>query len=182
LTRLLLALDTRRARATGKAERSEARSCALAPSFGHSAVVALDECESTSPWAGMVRPHRSERTPEQASIGVRSVSASAGTHGQTLDFLRCTGPAEARPTGFEPATFGFVDRRSIRLSYGRVCAVALKTSARAKRNRRGAASSGEGGIRTHVGGVNPPNRLAGGCLQPLGHLSGSELEPRLRPF
>ena len=31
--------------------------------------------------------------------------------------------------------------------------------------------SGEGGIRTHVGSVNPPNRLAGGCLQPLGHLS-----------
>src|SRR4051794_34902975 len=54
----------------------------------------------------------------------------------------------ARPTGFEPVTFGSVDRRSIQLSYGRLRA--SEDSGRAVTVAvRGA--SGEGGIRTRDG-------------------------------
>ena len=67
----------------------------------------------------------------------------------------------ARPRGFEPVTFGSVDRRSIQLSYGRMGVV----QCRAER----------AGFEPAMG-VEPHTRLAGECLQPLGHLSWKLLE------
>src|SRR5918994_4680218 len=62
----------------------------------------------------------------------------------TQEHLFTTSDFGTRPRGFEPLTFGSVDRRSIQLSYGRNGRLSSL-----------AAASGEGGIRTRDGDCLP---------------------------
>ena len=61
-----------------------------------------------------------------------------------------TETAVVRPTGFEPVAFGFVDRRSIQLSYERTRRISIPYGAEA-RNR--------GGMLAEKPGFEPGNEL-----------------------
>ena len=63
-----------------------------------------------------------------------------------------------RPAGLEPATFWFVAKHSIRLSYERIYTIVISSPAQK--------CGGEQGIRTLDTGFSPYTRLAGERLRP----------------
>jgi hypothetical protein len=135
----------------------------------------------TSRGALLAYPARAGRAPVRGRVrGSREVPV----HSRLGPGARAPWPATRLPAwisargaegeGFEPSIRlttdnGFRDRRIRPLCH---------PSAGGRRTAAGAALSGEGGIRTLDGAIQPHNALAGRRLQPLGHFSEVRTEYR----
>lgn len=61
-----------------------------------------------------------ERCSNEKTIGAQTTPVQEFVNEGDSSRIVLWGDKKVRPAGLEPATYGFVDRHSIRLSYGRI--------------------------------------------------------------